>query len=475
MKQTVNPYLPSYEYMPDGEPHVFGDRIYVFGSHDKFGGKEFCENDYTCWSAPVDDLSDWRCEGIIYKRSQDPTPVAPVQHYMWAPDVCQGPDGRYYLYYGLEFYNRIGVAVCDTPCGKYEFYGDVHYKDGTRYGGLPQERLRFDPGVINDNGRIYLYTGFSLEDADWLKQLKNVYTNDYGNDVVELDKDMLTVISTPKTLLPGIGNSKGTGFEGHEFYEASSMRKFSGKYYAVYSSVLSHELAYAVSDYPDRDFVFGGSLYSNGFDKDDKLVNYWGNNHGSIEKINGKYYIFGHRQTNKNECTRQGIAEPIEFKDGKFMFAEMTSMGPMGKPLSCKCEYEAGIACVLMSKNGACKTTNVPEQGHPFITQDGEDREDSPAQYISNFCDGCVAGYKYFDLGKSTDCTLTIRGTNGKNAEGVVEIADNESFHNASKIKISINEKTDISALINTCGGKKPLYIRYSGVGSIDILKIKLS
>lgn len=28
----ANPYLPSWEYIPDGEPRVFGDRIYMVGS-----------------------------------------------------------------------------------------------------------------------------------------------------------------------------------------------------------------------------------------------------------------------------------------------------------------------------------------------------------------------------------------------------------------------------------------------------------
>lgn len=26
-KQAVNPFLPLGEYIPDGEPHVFGDRV----------------------------------------------------------------------------------------------------------------------------------------------------------------------------------------------------------------------------------------------------------------------------------------------------------------------------------------------------------------------------------------------------------------------------------------------------------------
>ena len=33
-RQAVNPYLPSWEYIPDGEPYVFGDRVYIYGSQD---------------------------------------------------------------------------------------------------------------------------------------------------------------------------------------------------------------------------------------------------------------------------------------------------------------------------------------------------------------------------------------------------------------------------------------------------------
>ena len=62
-RQAFNPYLPSWEYIPDGEPYVFGDRVYVYGSHDLYNGHVFCLGDYVCWSAPVDDLSDWRYEG----------------------------------------------------------------------------------------------------------------------------------------------------------------------------------------------------------------------------------------------------------------------------------------------------------------------------------------------------------------------------------------------------------------------------
>lgn len=36
-QQAFNPYLPGWEYIPDGEPHIFGDRVYIYGSHDSFG------------------------------------------------------------------------------------------------------------------------------------------------------------------------------------------------------------------------------------------------------------------------------------------------------------------------------------------------------------------------------------------------------------------------------------------------------
>lgn len=71
-KQAFNPYLPSWEYIPDGEPHVFDGRIYLYGSHDRFGSAGFCLNDYVCWSADVHNLTDWRYEGVIYRKDQDP-------------------------------------------------------------------------------------------------------------------------------------------------------------------------------------------------------------------------------------------------------------------------------------------------------------------------------------------------------------------------------------------------------------------
>lgn len=36
----LNPYLPFWETVPDGEPHVFDGRIYIFGSHDSRNGEQ---------------------------------------------------------------------------------------------------------------------------------------------------------------------------------------------------------------------------------------------------------------------------------------------------------------------------------------------------------------------------------------------------------------------------------------------------
>ena len=73
MKQIYNPYLPLDEYVPDGEPHLFDGRVYIYGSHDLAGGEAYCLGDYVTWSAPENDLTDWRYEGVIYRKDQDPS------------------------------------------------------------------------------------------------------------------------------------------------------------------------------------------------------------------------------------------------------------------------------------------------------------------------------------------------------------------------------------------------------------------
>ena len=468
MKKVVcNPYLPSWEYVPDGEPHVFGNRVYVFGSHDRFGGKKFCENDYVLWSAPVDDLSDWSCHGIVYRKEQDPATI-PGKSDMWAPDVVIGPDGRYYLYYGMNFVNRISVAVADRPEGPYEYYGEVRYPDGTRYGGRPGELLRFDPGLLADNGHVYLYTGF-CPTAPWFQVVArraHATIAATGNQVVELEGDMLTVKGEPRFLIPGKNNSAGTGFEGHEFYEASSMRKFDGKYYAIYSSFLSHELAYAVSDRPDGGFVYGGTLHSNAniLHEGDSPTIFWGNNHGSIERIGGSFYVFGHRQTNCTEHSRQGVAEQLRFENGRFLPAEMTSQGLYGAPLPPDVRYEAGIACALFGKRGAFKTTEQSRLLDPYITQTGSDRACNPCQYIANVGNGTTIGYKYFDLSNAGSISLELKSA----ALGTLTVLDAQDGKTLAAIPVKPGQKT-ASAALPAGSSSSELWLRFSGKGRMAL------
>lgn len=56
----MNPILPLWEYIPDGEPRVFGDRVYLYGSHDRPGAPDFCDHKLKVWSASVDDLNNWQ-------------------------------------------------------------------------------------------------------------------------------------------------------------------------------------------------------------------------------------------------------------------------------------------------------------------------------------------------------------------------------------------------------------------------------
>lgn len=479
MKQAFNPYLPSYEYVPDGEPRVFGDRLYVFGSHDLFDGKDFCLGDYVCWSAPVDGLGEWRFEGTIYKRRQDPMNKNGKQ-CLYAPDVVQGPDGRFYLYYVLHLSTIISVAVCDTPAGQYEFLGHVHDVDGHILGSRAGDVNHFDPGVlVDDDGKVYLYTGFapaSFMMKFVMKMRKRVIDGSY---CVELEQDMVTMKREPVRILGGHDLVKGTEFEGHGFFEASSMRRIGGKYYFIYSSEQSHELCYAVSDSPTRGFSYGGTIISNGdvgLARRESPVNYTGNNHGSLVQIRDKWYVFYHRQTNQKKCCRQGCAEEIViWPDGKIPQVEMTSCGLNNGPLRGTGTYEARIACNLSSAEGTYAYTAEAKvdkkRKHPYFTQGGTDRECDGDQYIANMKAGSWAQFKYFDFQGENRISIRVRGS----GKGRMVIQNQKDGRILGEVKIGSSSDWKVfQGEVEAVNGVKGLCFTYEGEGTVDFARFSI-
>ena len=469
MLQQVNPYLPSWEYIPDGEPYVFDGRVYVYGSHDRFNGHVYCLNDYVCWSAPVDDLSDWRYEGVIYKKTDDPLNLDGSM-CLYAPDVTVGPDGRYYLFYCLDKVPIVSVAVCDTPAGKYQFYGYVHHSDGTPLGEREGDQPQFDPAVLTEGEQTYLYTGFCAKgDKSRL-----------GAMVTVLGPDMLTIIQEPIIVAPSEPYAAGSGYEGHEFFEAPSIRKRGSTYYLIYSSILMHELCYATSDSPTEGFTYQGVIVSNcdmyidSYKPANKPMFYGGNNHGSIVEISGEWYIFYHRHTNGTNFSRQGCLEKISFtEDGQIPQVEMTSCGSIETPLIGRGEYPAYLACNLFCDEESIYTDFTGawmNNQFPKITQDGKDG-DREIGYIANMKESATAGFKYFSCQGITKISIKVRGY----CRGHFEVKTAWNGEVLGTIPVDFtNVWTEYFAAINVPDGIQALYFTYRGSGSASLASFTL-
>ena len=457
--------------------------MYIYGSHDQFGSKEYCVNDYVSWSAPEDDLSDWRYEGIIFRKDQTPWNTKNLLYY--APDVVQGTDGKYYLFYSVQNSSIASVAVCDTPAGKFEYLGDVHFPDGRVYGSNPEDWFLFDPAVlVDDDGRIYLYAGSGQpSNGNFGHEIKGLF-------VMELSSDMLTIIGEPTIILPADFNPKRPNY-----WEGPSIRHIGKWYYLVYPATDITGLNYAMSLFPDKGFIHKGPIHSssdiglNGR----KLMNAaypMGNSHGGMVCVKGQWYIFDHRRTGKT-TNRQPVAERIEIKeDGSISMVESTSCGLNEGPLRGIGTYPAYIACCLKS-SGIFGLHNP--MGGPYITQDGPDYEpkepadgevnvdtetNAPKARICGIKNGCVVGYKYFDLTETKHITITARG-----GDGIMEILGSEDGQSVGEIRISHhwnNMGTDLNTanLSQKAGcpaSRCPLYLRYKGRGNVELLQFTLS
>lgn len=379
-----NPILPLWEYIPDGEPRVFGDRVYLYGSHDRVAGTAFCDFKLKVWSAPIDNLNQWTCHGDSFRTRPGKLPCSEkkvrepdtpwTDHELFAPDVVE-KDGKYYLYaYIVDAKGAVGVS--DHPEGPFQLLSQYEY-----HSQVGDEGIFNDAGVlVDDDGRVYVYYGF---------------TESHMN---EINPQNMYEIVDGSYRRPVIDDGEGAPEE-QRFFEASSPRKINGIYYLIYSPVKGSRLAYATSQSPAGPFTYRGYIIDNGVDYPA------GNNHGSVCEINGQWYVFYHRMTNNSIMSRRACVEKIQIlEDGTIPTVEMTSLG-FEESLDPYQITKAEIACVL---KGGC-----------FITE-----KDLFTRVVANITDRNIIGYKYFDFGEDytgdrlqiaikvrgmgTDCVLRI-------------------------------------------------------------------
>ncbi len=292
--KSRNPILSTSFFFPDGEPHLIDGELYVYPSCDAKTDGYCSDKLYVVHSK---DLSSWKIDGPVFDCDRlnaiKNLPEGFGNGLLYAPDSLT-VNGKSYLFFctsdGYE-----GVAFSDSPSGP--FLNPVLItadKSGEYIRGI-------DPAVLYDDGKAYLYWGqFSSFGAE------------LTDDFTKIKED---------TLVSGLLTESE-----HGFHEGSSLRKINGKYYYIFADIHRGKptaLGYAVSDSPLGKYEYKGIIIDNdGCDPET-----W-NNHGSIECVNGRWYVFYHRSTGNSRFLRRMCAEPILFdRDGLIQEAVPTSTG----------------------------------------------------------------------------------------------------------------------------------------------------
>lgn len=454
-----NPYLPLWEHLPDGEPRVFEDpdqpgkyRVYIIGSHDvRF--TSYCGPDIKAWSAPVEDLTNWRDEGSIFTY-----PIEGQWDVMYAPDLVEikRKDGtkEYYLYpHSRGRFREAMVAKGSRPTGPFT---PVNLnEDGTKT--LPGSIFGFDPAVYVDyitdpkdpdfetGFRAYGFWGFQRSSAGQLDP-KTMYSLRPGTEIIPYfipASSRYGVVKDPAgTTYPALFPGEDLG--SFNFFEAASIRKIGNKYVWVYSGYSGPEyglsstnsaLRYAYGDSPLGPWKSGGVLVDSrgpvlNEDGTALLTGYSGHNtHGSVQLINDQWYVFYHRAPRGFGFARQPVVAPITVKwdekpvseGGKVVIkgydpftadniwtakdsqgkeytgAEVTSEGFHIYGLDPYQYYSAGFACYL---------SNIGSQ------QDSWDIWDNNMP-IANVKNGNIIGYKYFGFGGLAKDTKGLKAFEG--------------------------------------------------------------
>lgn len=455
-----NPYLPLWEHLPDGEPRVFEDpdnpgkmRAYIIGSHD-VTYKSYCGNDIRIWSAPVENLTDWRDEGPVFSHY-----VNGKWDTMFAPDLVEVKDkttGKktYWLYPHSRGWRRVPM-VCkgDRPDGP--FIPVNLNADGTAC--VDGSIIDFDPSVFIENitdrkdpdfargFRAYVFYGFRHSTAFELDP-DNMYAvrpNTQIHDYFIPASERYGVIRDPKgTQYPALYKGQNPGE--FNFFEASSIRQVGNKYVMVFSGYSGPDyglgstnsaLRYAYGDSPLGPWRSGGVLVdSRGVVPNEDgthlvSMNAAHNTHGSLQEINGQWYVFYHRPPRGFGFARQAMVAPVkiewdkkavakggqvrivaydpyaknnewtaEASDGtKYTGAEVTSEGFHIFGLPPYAYYSAGIACYMSDQQWL---------------QDNFDVWNNSMD-LANIPNGGIVGFKYFGFGGLAKASKGINAFNG--------------------------------------------------------------
>ncbi len=338
-----NPYLPLWEHVPDGEPRVFEDpdnpgkmRAYIIGSHDvKYNG--YCGPDIRMWSAPVEDLSQWRDEGSIFKYYIDGQ-----WDIMFAPDLVEVFDKKagkkvYYLYPHSRGWQRV-ATVCkgDRPNGPFTPINLT--EDGHKC--VDGSMIDFDPSVFIEpvtnkkdpdfatGFRAYVFYGFQHSTAAELDP-NTMYSVRPGTQIHDYFIPASAAYGKVKdpegTKYPALYKDQNPGE--FNFFEASSIRQVGNKYVMVFSGYSGPDyglgstnsaLRYAYGDTPLGPWRSGGVLVdSRGVVPNEDGTHLVGRNsahntHGSLQEINGQWYVFYHRPPRGFGNARQTMVAPVK-------------------------------------------------------------------------------------------------------------------------------------------------------------------
>lgn len=273
-----NPFMAPWERIPDGEPRVFTDpdtgkqRMYVYGSHDT-KACTFCGPDHVVWSAPVEDLTDWRHDGVAIHIDQleglpvpapdgTPTPFRVGWEVLYAPDVVYHPQlDTYFMFVFTSGSHRMFVAESKSPAGP--FVNPVYVAQG------------FDPAVLvgdekdeNGNQKVYLYWSVESERSAWASEWDPV-TKKLVDGTVRVPVGHACAVDGNDTM-------PHRNLAPFYFFEGPSIRKIGGLYVLSYAKTDDKpgigslaEIGFAYSDNPYGDprlgtpWQFGGTIIDN--------------------------------------------------------------------------------------------------------------------------------------------------------------------------------------------------------------------